>query len=202
MCVTGEPVSDHHRPRTEARRQLARRDRLDRRGRRGPPRATWRSPIRRSTSRTRCCSRWSSAVSGPRTAGRASPETLDRGRALPGGSSWNRSSPPLREIATTHDEGQPEPLRRDAAEGDRRGEVDGHGIGRGRRRRGARRLRRVEHPARRYVQADGSGLSRYDFVTAEMIVTLLERMYRIRGITRRSSRRCRSPARTARSRRG
>ena len=27
-----------------------------------------------------------------------------------------------------------------------------------------------------YVQADGSGLSRYDFVTAEMIVTLLERM--------------------------
>ena len=28
-----------------------------------------------------------------------------------------------------------------------------------------------------YVQADGSGLSRYDFVTAEMIVTLLERMY-------------------------
>jgi D-alanyl-D-alanine carboxypeptidase/D-alanyl-D-alanine-endopeptidase (penicillin-binding protein 4) len=29
-----------------------------------------------------------------------------------------------------------------------------------------------------YVQADGSGLSRYDFVTAEMIVALLERMYR------------------------
>jgi PBP4 family serine-type D-alanyl-D-alanine carboxypeptidase len=29
-----------------------------------------------------------------------------------------------------------------------------------------------------YVQADGSGLSRYDFVTAEMIVTLLERMYK------------------------
>jgi len=29
-----------------------------------------------------------------------------------------------------------------------------------------------------YVQADGSGLSRYDFVTAEMIVTLLERMHR------------------------
>jgi D-alanyl-D-alanine carboxypeptidase/D-alanyl-D-alanine-endopeptidase (penicillin-binding protein 4) len=29
-----------------------------------------------------------------------------------------------------------------------------------------------------YVQADGSGLSRYDFVTAEMITTLLERMYK------------------------
>jgi D-alanyl-D-alanine carboxypeptidase/D-alanyl-D-alanine-endopeptidase (penicillin-binding protein 4) len=29
-----------------------------------------------------------------------------------------------------------------------------------------------------YVQADGSGLSRYDFVTAELIVTLLERMYK------------------------
>ncbi len=33
-------------------------------------------------------------------------------------------------------------------------------------------------PASSYVQADGSGLSRYDFVTAEMIVTLLERMYK------------------------
>ena len=29
-----------------------------------------------------------------------------------------------------------------------------------------------------YVQADGSGLSRYDFVTAEMIAALLERMYK------------------------
>jgi D-alanyl-D-alanine carboxypeptidase/D-alanyl-D-alanine-endopeptidase (penicillin-binding protein 4) len=29
-----------------------------------------------------------------------------------------------------------------------------------------------------YVQADGSGLSRYDFVTPEMIVTLLERMHK------------------------
>jgi serine-type D-Ala-D-Ala carboxypeptidase/endopeptidase (penicillin-binding protein 4) len=29
-----------------------------------------------------------------------------------------------------------------------------------------------------YVQADGSGLSRYDFLTAEMIVSLLERMHR------------------------
>jgi serine-type D-Ala-D-Ala carboxypeptidase/endopeptidase (penicillin-binding protein 4) len=29
-----------------------------------------------------------------------------------------------------------------------------------------------------YVQADGSGLSRYDFVTADMIVTLLDHMYR------------------------
>ena len=29
-----------------------------------------------------------------------------------------------------------------------------------------------------YVQADGSGLSRYDFVTAEMIITLLERMHK------------------------
>ena len=29
-----------------------------------------------------------------------------------------------------------------------------------------------------YVQADGSGLSRYDLVTAEMIVTLLERMHK------------------------
>lgn len=29
-----------------------------------------------------------------------------------------------------------------------------------------------------YVQADGSGLSRYDFVTAELIVTLLERMHK------------------------
>jgi D-alanyl-D-alanine carboxypeptidase/D-alanyl-D-alanine-endopeptidase (penicillin-binding protein 4) len=29
-----------------------------------------------------------------------------------------------------------------------------------------------------YVQVDGSGLSRYDFVTAEMIVTLLERMHK------------------------
>ena len=29
-----------------------------------------------------------------------------------------------------------------------------------------------------YVQADGSGLSRYDFVTAEMIVTLLERLHK------------------------
>ena len=29
-----------------------------------------------------------------------------------------------------------------------------------------------------YVQVDGSGLSRYDFLTAEMIATLLERMYK------------------------
>ena len=33
-------------------------------------------------------------------------------------------------------------------------------------------------PPGSYVQADGSGLSRYDFVTAEMIVTLLERMHK------------------------
>jgi D-alanyl-D-alanine carboxypeptidase/D-alanyl-D-alanine-endopeptidase (penicillin-binding protein 4) len=32
-------------------------------------------------------------------------------------------------------------------------------------------------PAGTYVQVDGSGLSRYDFVTAEMIVALLERMF-------------------------
>ena len=32
-------------------------------------------------------------------------------------------------------------------------------------------------PPGTYVQADGSGLSRYDFVTAEMIATLLERMH-------------------------
>ena len=33
-------------------------------------------------------------------------------------------------------------------------------------------------PSSSYVQADGSGLSRYDFVTADMIVTLLDHMYR------------------------
>jgi D-alanyl-D-alanine carboxypeptidase/D-alanyl-D-alanine-endopeptidase (penicillin-binding protein 4) len=33
-------------------------------------------------------------------------------------------------------------------------------------------------PPGSYVQADGSGLSRYDFLTAEMIVTLLERMHK------------------------
>jgi D-alanyl-D-alanine carboxypeptidase/D-alanyl-D-alanine-endopeptidase (penicillin-binding protein 4) len=33
-------------------------------------------------------------------------------------------------------------------------------------------------PPDSYVQADGSGLSRYDYVTAEMIVALLERMHR------------------------
>jgi D-alanyl-D-alanine carboxypeptidase/D-alanyl-D-alanine-endopeptidase (penicillin-binding protein 4) len=33
-------------------------------------------------------------------------------------------------------------------------------------------------PPGSYVQADGSGLSRYDFVTADMIATLLERMYK------------------------
>jgi serine-type D-Ala-D-Ala carboxypeptidase/endopeptidase (penicillin-binding protein 4) len=33
-------------------------------------------------------------------------------------------------------------------------------------------------PTGTYVQADGSGLSRYDFVTAEMITTLLERMHK------------------------
>jgi D-alanyl-D-alanine carboxypeptidase/D-alanyl-D-alanine-endopeptidase (penicillin-binding protein 4) len=33
-------------------------------------------------------------------------------------------------------------------------------------------------PPSTYVQADGSGLSRYDFVTAEMLVTILERMFR------------------------
>jgi D-alanyl-D-alanine carboxypeptidase/D-alanyl-D-alanine-endopeptidase (penicillin-binding protein 4) len=32
-------------------------------------------------------------------------------------------------------------------------------------------------PAGGYVQADGSGLSRYDYVTADMVVTLLERLY-------------------------
>src|SRR5204863_4940049 len=29
-----------------------------------------------------------------------------------------------------------------------------------------------------YVQADGSGLSRYDYVSADMIVTILEHMFR------------------------
>ena len=33
-------------------------------------------------------------------------------------------------------------------------------------------------PPGSYVQADGSGLSRYDFVTADMIATLLERMHK------------------------
>jgi serine-type D-Ala-D-Ala carboxypeptidase/endopeptidase (penicillin-binding protein 4) len=33
-------------------------------------------------------------------------------------------------------------------------------------------------PAGGYVQADGSGLSRYDYLTAEMVVTLLEHLYR------------------------
>ena len=33
-------------------------------------------------------------------------------------------------------------------------------------------------PAGGYVQADGSGLSRYDYVTAEMVVTLLERLFK------------------------
>jgi D-alanyl-D-alanine carboxypeptidase/D-alanyl-D-alanine-endopeptidase (penicillin-binding protein 4) len=33
-------------------------------------------------------------------------------------------------------------------------------------------------PPGTYVQADGSGLSRYDLVTAEMLTTLLERMYK------------------------
>ncbi len=33
-------------------------------------------------------------------------------------------------------------------------------------------------PDRTYVQADGSGLSRYDYVTADMIVTILERMFK------------------------
>ena len=33
-------------------------------------------------------------------------------------------------------------------------------------------------PAGGYVQADGSGLSRYDYATAEMVVTLLERLYK------------------------
>jgi D-alanyl-D-alanine carboxypeptidase/D-alanyl-D-alanine-endopeptidase (penicillin-binding protein 4) len=33
-------------------------------------------------------------------------------------------------------------------------------------------------PPGAYVQADGSGLSRYDFVTADMIATILERLYR------------------------
>jgi D-alanyl-D-alanine carboxypeptidase/D-alanyl-D-alanine-endopeptidase (penicillin-binding protein 4) len=33
-------------------------------------------------------------------------------------------------------------------------------------------------PAGGYVQADGSGLSRYDYVTADMVVTLLERLFK------------------------
>jgi D-alanyl-D-alanine carboxypeptidase/D-alanyl-D-alanine-endopeptidase (penicillin-binding protein 4) len=33
-------------------------------------------------------------------------------------------------------------------------------------------------PASTYIQLDGSGLSRYDYVTAEMLATVLERMYR------------------------
>ena len=33
-------------------------------------------------------------------------------------------------------------------------------------------------PPATYVQADGSGLSRYDYVTADMLVTLLEHLYR------------------------
>ena len=33
-------------------------------------------------------------------------------------------------------------------------------------------------PADAYVQADGSGLTRYDYVTADMIVTILERLHR------------------------
>jgi D-alanyl-D-alanine carboxypeptidase/D-alanyl-D-alanine-endopeptidase (penicillin-binding protein 4) len=33
-------------------------------------------------------------------------------------------------------------------------------------------------PPETYVQLDGSGLSRYDYVTADMLVTILERLYR------------------------
>ncbi len=101
------------------------------------------------------------------------------------------------------DEGQPESLRGDAAEGGRRGE----------RRARAPPTADASRPGScspswgiqpgSYVQIDGSGLSRYDYVTADMIVTLLERVYRrTRATTTRSSPRCRSPARTGRSRRG
>ena len=100
------------------------------------------------------------------------------------------------------DEGQPEPVRGDAAEGgrgaSRRARYD-------RRRAGGRRPRPSRAwgiPHGGYVLADGSGLSRYDYVAPATITTLLGACTATRGIATPSSPRCRSPARTARSRRG
>jgi D-alanyl-D-alanine carboxypeptidase/D-alanyl-D-alanine-endopeptidase (penicillin-binding protein 4) len=86
-------------------------------------------------------------------------------------------SPPLREIATTmmkvSQNLYAETLLRavGAAQPEGTASAD-EGIAAGREIFG-----RWNIPAGSYVQADGSGLSRYDYVTADMLVTILERLH-------------------------
>ena len=147
-------------------RRLARRDRIDCGGCAAGRRATSRWPIRRSTSRTRCSTPWSRAAS--RSAGCRSERRDWRNVVAPrcrGVSCVETQSPPLRDIATTmmkvSQNLYAETLLKaigatPAAPGTAEA---GRAAARAHLRRpGASR-------ADGYVQADGSGLSRYDYVT-------------------------------------
>ena len=207
-CTTWSPAKPDRRRRSTSSGvpdgSLARRHRLDCGRTRSPRPATSRSRTRRSISRTR--------------SSLALIERGIRGSRHPGGASasrepsWRRSPRQrTRRIAIAaaardrddDDEGQPEPVRGDAAEGvgaaERR---DGHGRAPAGRPR-AEDLRRLGHPARQLRagrrvgpvalrlrhRGDDRDAPRADAQGSS-------------GITTRSSPRCRSPARTGRSRRG
>ena len=147
-------------------------------GRAAGHRATWRSAIRTMYfAHALLLALVERGIpSGPAARGR-------RTRSI----SWPAAAPRAGRIAIAaapghrddDDEGQPEPVRRNAAEGGGRGEVGRHGHPPTPARAAARDIFAAwAIPPGTYVQVDGSGLSRYDFVTAEMIAALLERMYK------------------------
>ena len=122
-----------------------------------------------------------------------------RGGAPP---AWpTHQSPPLSAHRGADDEGQPEFLRRDVLKAiGRRRRCDGLDRPNVDARPCDRHSADVGHRVRRLVMADGSGLSRYNYVSVTLLVDVLRHVWADdRHCAARSWRRCRSPGTTGRS---